>query len=60
MEHLGDTYLKLNDRANALAAYQKAMANRDRQKGKDREDPEKQKERRELQMKIRQLKEKTP
>jgi Flp pilus assembly protein TadD len=60
MEHLGDAYLKLNDRANALAAYQKAMANRDRQKGKDREDPEKQKERRELQMKIRQLKEKTP
>jgi Flp pilus assembly protein TadD len=59
MEHVGDAYLKLNDRANALTYYQKAMANRDRQKGKDRDDPEKQKERRELQMKIRQLKEKT-
>ncbi|MCU0560251.1 MAG: tetratricopeptide repeat protein [Desulfobacterales bacterium] len=43
MEHLGDAYLKLGDKANALKFYQRALAKKD----KDKE---------ELQLKIRQLK----
>jgi tetratricopeptide (TPR) repeat protein len=54
MEHVGDAYLKLNDRANALKHFQKAMAKREKEKDRD---PEKLKEKKELQDKIRQLKE---
>jgi tetratricopeptide (TPR) repeat protein len=44
MEHVGDAYLKLNDKVNALKYYQKALSKKD----KEKED---------LQKKIRQLKE---
>jgi predicted negative regulator of RcsB-dependent stress response len=44
MEHVGDAYLKLNDKVNALKYYQKALSKKDQEK----ED---------LQKKIRQLKE---
>jgi len=54
LEHIGDTYLKLNDKANALKYYQKSMSKREKEKDKD---PEKEKEKSELKTKIRQLKE---
>jgi len=54
MEHVGDAYLKLNDKANALTQYQKAMTKREKEKDKD---PEKVQEKNELRTKIRQLKE---
>jgi Flp pilus assembly protein TadD len=54
MEHIGDTYLKLNDKANSLKYYQKSLSKREKEKDKD---PEKEKEKNELKTKIRQLKE---
>lgn len=44
MEHVGDAYLKLNDKVNALKYYQKALSKKDQEKE-------------ELQKKIKQLKE---
>ncbi len=56
LEHVGDAYLKLEDRANALRHYQRSLEIR--LKTKDGEtDPDKLKEREELQRKIRRLKE---
>ena len=49
MEHLGDAYLKLGDKANALKFYQRALIKKEKVKDKD-------KEKAELQKKIRQLK----
>jgi predicted negative regulator of RcsB-dependent stress response len=43
MEHVGDAYLKLNDKVNALKYYQKALPKKDQEKV-------------ELQKKIKQLK----
>jgi predicted negative regulator of RcsB-dependent stress response len=53
LEHVGDAYLKLNDKANALKYYQKSMTKREKEKDKDLE---KAREKEELQKKIRQLK----
>ncbi|MEJ5360218.1 MAG: tetratricopeptide repeat protein [Desulfobacterales bacterium] len=56
LEHVGDAYLKLGDRPNALRYYQKSMEIR--QKAPEKEaDPDKQKEKEDLQMKIRRLRE---
>jgi tetratricopeptide (TPR) repeat protein len=54
LEHVGDAYLKLNDKANALKYYQKSMDKRDKEKDKD---AEKVKEKEDLKMKMRRLKE---
>jgi tetratricopeptide (TPR) repeat protein len=32
MEHVGDAYLKLNDKVNALKYYQKALSKKDQEK----------------------------
>jgi hypothetical protein len=50
---VGDTYLKLNDKTNALKYYQKSMARREKEKDMD---AEKINEKEALQKKIRQLK----
>jgi tetratricopeptide (TPR) repeat protein len=44
LEHIGDTYLQLNDKGNALKYYQRALSKKEKDKG-------------DLQQKIRQLKE---
>jgi predicted negative regulator of RcsB-dependent stress response len=49
---VGDAYLKLNDKTNALKYYQKSMTQREKEKDKD---PEKAKEKEGLQKKIRQI-----
>jgi predicted negative regulator of RcsB-dependent stress response len=53
LEHVGDAYLKLNDKPNALKYYQKSMSKREKEKDKD---TEKIKDKEELKKKIRQLK----
>jgi Flp pilus assembly protein TadD len=57
LEHVGDAYLKLNDKINALKYYQKSMAKREKEKDKE---PEKVKEKEDLKTKIRRLKEGAP
>jgi tetratricopeptide (TPR) repeat protein len=54
LEHIGDTYLKLNDKTNALKYYQQSMSKREKEKSSD---PEKAKEKEDLKLKIRRVKE---